>query len=1164
MIPTAQEPYQVINLFDWTGGIRDKRQNPLVYPENALMSGENVDLISNGLKTRRGFSTTASIVEGFYSITGTAQAERTVVPDLGGRRQTAAVYDPADNSVFLFGGRDADVRYNDLRRLDCSTGQWSELSPQGELPPETCGHAAVYDPANRTMLVFGGYTDGEKASWKYDIGTNTWTRLTRVPDTVGNGSMVGELTAVYYDGCVYVFGGFDSESTNALYRYTIATDTWTTVIENNCSASPGCLYRHTAVVDSANECMLIFGGTPRISPCSDDLWRFDFSTLTWSEVEQPTPGDGETNWPFFRHSHMAVWNEKVGCMLVFGGSIYEMCVYCDDLWAYHPNSSTWIPISGLLGDYVGRRSAAAVYNSRDCSMILLGGEFQESGENFDTLQIAIGSGSYTLPDADVKLIRQVRFPTNEKSYLIAQIESQSGDLLLASNTALPSTAAEFTELYDLGSGAEVASVAVLNDRAVITEGRNKPPLVFAGCMEADGEDWAVPKAALVTYDSGENWHDITPDVCDKDPDTYGNIGGLDADSGWLAVCMDMSGVGGFHFEMEEGNTQSGSMIVEGQNSTWTSGSGWTDNTGGLSGCGTVVYKGGVFAADYHVENNVPGYWFRFRWESGTSSQARVRRILFQAPCQNLQVIGEGRPDNLLGFLYHDASESSTKDFTVEVSDDTYPTFARLNDGGLESPSGMGTDDAIYLGYLTAFNAVELTPHNDYHNESPATMTAFYWNGSGWASLLGFNDGTQEPAGTTLGRKGRLSWTTPEQWKQNRPISPQYPHGYWVKLQVTAPLTPKTYISEAKIWPVMNPLKKHRFAVTVRDRMVLCNRSDAPDQIDMSRALEEYGFAGTDSSSLRIGGQGETVAAVEAFNQGFIAKTDDWYLLNGYNPQTFSVERAEAAGQAPINNRVVVRAPHTEADLKNLMGLYYINQAGAWYFAGLKVYQINGDVSWWDPAAEYPRLDLNELYKSCGVYWPERNWVVWSVPMIVEGTSQSSCNRLIVYDLTLRTWLPPFTIALGSIATAYHYNPNAPGKLGQMGLYGGDHHGRILRLFGPEDTTDLGQTIQAWVETGWLHFGAPEFRKLLRILTVYGKTAGDRITVQVYSDGDESSPAVINFQDLTNPGTRLFAQEQESDNVRGRFFKFRISFSDVTDVYGLQMGASVIREWGALS
>jgi len=801
-----------------------------------------------------------------------------------------------------------------------------------------------------------------------------------------------------------------------------------------------------------------------------------------------------------------------------------------------------------------------------------------SGENVDLvdggLKTRQGSSYHTGPgngfgmsgaDIEVGHLKQVRFPTSEASYLVAQVKQGASNDLYVSTDHLPVSggSGNWSHIYSLGSGAGVVSVAPLNDRAVITDGEKHPPLVFAGCMDPSGADWAVPKAVIVTYDSGVNWHDITADVCDKDPDTFANIGSLDPNSGWLAICTDMSGVEGLYFDMESGNTQSGSLIVEGYSGSWGSGSGWTDNTSRLLSTGTVVHSGGVFAGEYHVVNSVPGYWLNVRCSSGTSPNTLLRRVLFRAPCQRLQVIGEGQPDTPLGFLYRDVSASSTKDFTVEVSDNTYPSFARLNDGDLENPVGVQVNDEVYIGYLTPFNAVELTVHNDYHNENTATVSGRYWTGAGWANLSGLSDGTQDPSGKTLGKKGTLSWTLPPAWKQNRPVSPEYPHGYWVVLSFSAALTAKTYISEVRIWPVLEPLKKHKFAVTVRDRMVLCNRPDAPDQIDISSALEEYGFAGEDSASLRIGGQDVIVAAEQAFNQGFIAKTEDWYILNGYNPQTFSVERAEAAGQAPINSRVVVRAPHTEADLKNLMGLYYINQAGAWYFAGLKVYQLSQDVSWWDPSSSLPRIDLENLHKACGVYWPGRNWVIWAVPMIAGGTSQSTNNRLIIYDLTLRTWLPPFTIALASIGTAYHYHPHAAGKLGQMGLYGGDYSGRILRLFGPEDTSDQGQPISAWVETGWLHFKAPEFKKLIRILTVYGKTQGSAVTLKVWVDGDTNSCFAYTFDQLDELSGKLFAQEQKPHNVAGRFFKFRIEFTDVTDIFGFQIGASVIREWGAL-
>ena len=40
----ARETYATLNLFDWTGGVRNRRKNPLWYPENAVFNGENMDL----------------------------------------------------------------------------------------------------------------------------------------------------------------------------------------------------------------------------------------------------------------------------------------------------------------------------------------------------------------------------------------------------------------------------------------------------------------------------------------------------------------------------------------------------------------------------------------------------------------------------------------------------------------------------------------------------------------------------------------------------------------------------------------------------------------------------------------------------------------------------------------------------------------------------------------------------------------------------------------------------------------------------------------------------------------------------------------------------------------------------------------------------------------
>ncbi len=1155
-----QESYRTISLFDWTGGVRDKRRNPLMYPENALMSGENIDLVDGGMKTRRGCSAalfSALRAPGVQSLT----ADPTLVDEaIYGH---SAVYDAADHVMIVFGGMVGGGPCNVLRKYHIETDTWQAYWEPVGFPAVRAYHSAAYDSVNRIMWVFGGHNGASTLGdlWKYDVASHYWEAV--YPGGV-TASARQKHTAVFdpVGMCMYVFGGMadDTSLLNDVWEYDVTTNQGTLLSPGG--GQPPARMAHTAVYDPNRRVMLVFGGDlDGTGTTTADIWKYDISANAWVQIRGA--GEGQQPHPEPMAGHAAVYFSASQSMMLIGGPCQNR------IWTYNVSKDRFSQTT-LVGEGMAENSLighSAVYDEICQGVIVLGGFGTNDLWGFGYGgPCAYSSRGETL--GRFTSLTQVRFPTNEASYLVAQVEYDDFNRLYASSDRLPVTggSGSFRELYDLGSGAGRCSVAVLNDRAIITEGINKPPLVFAGCMDPSGSDWAVPKAALVTYNSGQSWHDITNQVCDKDPDTYGDVSSLAANSGQLLVCTDMSGVQGFYFELESPNTRFGEMSVLGYSGGWSSGSGWLDHTSGLRADGVVFHAYGVFASDYHVINNVPGYWFAFSWASGTSPETLVRRILFQAPCQHLQVIGEGQPDTPLGFLYWDNSENSAKDFTVEVSDSTYPSFARLNDGQLETPVGMDPADAIYVGYLTPFNGMDLTPHNDYHNEAATVASGYYWNGLAWEALPGFADGTQKPVGTTLGMKGRLSWTTPTDWRQCRPVGPEFPHGYWVKLVVSAALTPKTYISEASIWPVLEALKKHKFALTVRDRMVLLNRPDASDQADISRTYEEYGFAGTDSASQRIGGQDAIVAAHTVFNQGFIAKTEDWYLFNGYSPETFSFERAEAAGQAPLNNQVVVKAPLTEADDKNLMGLYYINRTGAWYFAGIKVYKISEDVSWWDDSNSLPRLDLSHLHKACGVYWPERNWVIWSVPMITTGFNQETNNRLIIYDLTLRTWLPLFTISLASLTTAYHYNENAPGRLGQLGLYGGDYSGRVLRLFGPNDTTDMGMPIKAWAETGWLNFGSPQWHKIIRRLQLYGRTTpGQNITVKIWSDGktDASNPAsAIDLASLDGLPDQIFGLEEQNVNIQGRFFKFRFEFSDVTDVFGLQLGANLIREWGA--
>ena len=794
-----------------------------------------------------------------------------------------------------------------------------------------------------------------------------------------------------------------------------------------------------------------------------------------------------------------------------------------------------------------------------------------AGENIDISNsgLAVRNGltriageAFTDP---VVHLESVRLPTSGATYLIAQTmaANSASSVYAASLPAAPFHALEWTKIYDFGVGANVISMTALNDRVILTEGMASVPLVFAGCLNPLGLDWAVPLAAMFTIDSGENWIDISDSTLDADPETIVEIAsGPGAGLFQLAICVDTPVLTGLFFDVIPGATPGVSLDVEAYSYTWLSVEDVSDGTDGLTQSGVVTWPSGQAKLEATSINGVEGFWIRLVLTREATADFSLRRILFRAPCQPLSVLGNGAPDSPLGFIFWDESAKSAKDFIIEVQDFTYPSFARLNDGDLENPQPMDAEDFIYLGYLTAFRSVELTVHNDYHNVNASSLAGSYWNGYGWSALTNMIDGTADVGPVTLSKKGKVSWDLPDDWKPNRPVAGSYPYGYWIRLAVSSDLSARTFISEAGVTPVFDPLKKYRFAITVRDRVILLNRSDSCDRIEISRPLEEYGFSGADSAYLRIGGAGDIVAAIEVFNQGFIAKTDDWYLLNGYSPPTFSVERAEAAGQAPINNRVLVRAPHMEADSKNLMGLYYINQRGAWHFAGLKVYRISDQVSWWDTASNGVRIDVRNLGSACGVYWATRNWVIWAVPMITGSQNIGGNNRLIIYDLNLGAWLPPFTVSASSLAAVS--TCESAGAGGGVMLLAGDYHGTISELFTRDSYADGPALVRGWAETPWLSLGSPNIEKSLRVLTACGKIAApERLRVEVFTDGVKDRPCVVEFNRLGSADADGFGLEQKSLDAHGRFFKFRIKLKGNSRLYGLQASILGIREWGAM-
>ncbi len=96
-----------------------------------------------------------------------------------GRILPGMAYDPEHKKIVLFGGDDLSGTLGDTWIYDCASRTWSEAKP-AVAPPPRAGHAMVYLPQRKAILLAGGYTggwSGLRDVWTYSVAENKWTCL---------------------------------------------------------------------------------------------------------------------------------------------------------------------------------------------------------------------------------------------------------------------------------------------------------------------------------------------------------------------------------------------------------------------------------------------------------------------------------------------------------------------------------------------------------------------------------------------------------------------------------------------------------------------------------------------------------------------------------------------------------------------------------------------------------------------------------------------------------------------------------------------------------------------------------------------------------------------------------------------------------------------------
>jgi hypothetical protein len=192
---------------------------------------------------------------------------------------------------------------------------WLHLAPTGA-PLSRSHHSAIYDAANQRMVVFGGIGDSGALNSVWTLapsGSSSWTQL----------SVAG--------------------------------------------TPPAPRFQASAILDGANQRMIVFGGTTDGSAALGDVWALSLSgPPTWTRL-WPS-GDA----PAARFGHSAIYDSANQRMLVFAG--YDGSGYYNDTWALSlAGSPAWTSLSPLGNPPAVRASHTAVCDSAGQRMVVFGG-----------------------------------------------------------------------------------------------------------------------------------------------------------------------------------------------------------------------------------------------------------------------------------------------------------------------------------------------------------------------------------------------------------------------------------------------------------------------------------------------------------------------------------------------------------------------------------------------------------------------------------------------------------------------------------------------------------------------------------------------------------------------------------------------------------------------
>lgn len=316
-----------------------------------------------------------------------------------GRYAHVANYDSTSNRMMIFGGGVGSTSScaNDVWILSGANGQsgtpsWISVAPSGTAPAPRLYSGGVYDPNTNSLIVFGGGCSGQYLSdvWVLsnangETGPSAWTQLT----PSGTAPRARESGTAVYDSAnniLIVYGGdaggspFGDVWVLSYANGTGGTPAWTQLSPTG--SAPTARTGHTAIFDSINDHMTIFGGTNNSGTTFSDAWVLTSAngiggTPGWTQI----PVQGTV--PSLAY-HAAVYDQAKDNMYVFAGSSSQNKLQANN-HAFTLNGANGISSVGekwVLGGPAVRYSQSAFYDSVTNGLFIFAGQHSASAVDF--------------------------------------------------------------------------------------------------------------------------------------------------------------------------------------------------------------------------------------------------------------------------------------------------------------------------------------------------------------------------------------------------------------------------------------------------------------------------------------------------------------------------------------------------------------------------------------------------------------------------------------------------------------------------------------------------------------------------------------------------------------------------------------------------------------